>query len=383
MYEKQLLLIPGPTPVPPSVLSACAKPMINHRGPEYIAMQRQLEADLAAIHQTKNYVAILTASGTGGLEAAIVNFLSPGDRVLSVTIGAFGNRWAEIASVYGAEVEKLAFDWGQPADPNRLADRLQQDTERKIKAVLVTHNETSTGVTNDLAALAEPVRAHGALLMADAISGLVAIDLQSDNWGYDVVVSASQKAFMTPPGLSFVSVSDRAWAAAETATMPRVYFDLKRAREFSEKGQTPWTPAVSLLFGLQTGIGLIKQEGLENVFARHRRLGNICRSAAKAMGLTLLADHAQASNAVTAIMCPDGLTPKQVRSAVQDKFGIVLAGGQGKLTDSVFRVGHLGFVSETDVLTAMTAIGLTLEELGVKVDVTAGLDAARQALAGG
>lgn len=382
MEEKELLLIPGPTPVPPSVLRACSRPMINHRGPEYIAMQRRLEAELAAIHQTQSYVAILTASGTGGLEAAIVNFLSPGDKVLAVTMGSFGDRWATIAKAFGAQVEKMEFPWGQPADPGRVAERLAQDAAREIKAVLFTHNETSTGVTNDLQALAAAARGHGCLIMADAISSLVAIDLQTDQWGVDVVVSASQKAFMTPPGLTFVAASDRAWQAMGRATMPRVYWDLQRAKEYSEKGQTPWTPAVSLLYGLEVGIGLIKQEGLPNIFARHRRLGNLARTAAKAMGLELLADHAQASNAVTAINCPGGLTSKQIRALLLDKYGVVLAGGQGKLQDSIFRVGHLGFVSETDVLTAMSCIGLALGELGVPVDAAAGMEAARKAMAG-
>jgi len=379
MQDKQLLLIPGPTPVPPSVLRACAKPMVNHRGPEYMAMQRQLERDLAEIFQTKNYVAILTASGTGGLEAAIVNFLSPGDKVLSVSIGSFGDRFATIAKAFGANVEKLEFEWGQPADPALLAARLAEDRSKEIKAVLLTHNETSTGVTNDVKALAAVVREHGALVMVDSVSGLVALDLQTDNWGLDVVVAASQKAFMTPPGLSFISASERAWAAMANATMPRVYWSLERAKEFSEKGQTPWTPAVTLMYGLEVGIAMIKQEGLQNVFARHRRLGTMARAAIKAMGLTLLAEHAQASNAVTAIRCPEGLTSKQIRAKVQEKYGVVLAGGQGKLTDSIFRIGHLGFVDETDILTAVNCIGLTLESMGVPVDVAAGMEAARKA----
>jgi len=380
VYQKQLLLIPGPTPVPPSVLAACSRPMINHRGPEYMAMQRALEHDLAQIFQTGSYVAILTASGTGGLEAAIVNFLSPGDKVLAVSIGAFGDRWASTAKAFGAQVEKMDFEWGQAADPQRVADRLAQDTNREIKAVLFTHNETSTGVTNDLAALAAAARGHGALIMADAISSLVAIDLQTDHWGVDVVVAASQKAFMTPPGLCFVSASSRAWQAMASARMPRMYWDLQQAKDFSDKGQTPWTPAVSLLYGLEVGIGLIKQEGLANIFARHRRLGSMCRAAAQAMGLELLADHAQASNAVTALKCPPGLGSKQIRSLMQERYGVVLAGGQGKLQDSIFRIGHLGFVSETDVLTAMSCLALALAELGVAVDGAAGMEAARQAL---
>jgi len=380
LEEKQLLMIPGPTPVPPSVLRACSKPMINHRGPEYMRLQQECNRGLQAAFKTKCDVLTLTCSGTGALEAALVNVLSPGDKVLAVTIGSFGDRFAQIAEAFGADVERMSFEWGAAADEKKVAARLQQDAAHEIKAVLVTHNETSTGVTNDLAAIAAVVREHGALLLVDAVSSLVAIDLRTDEWGLDVVASASQKAFMVPPGLAFVAMSERAWAANAQAKMHRFYVDLKKARDFMDKQQNPWTPALPQIYGLQEGLRLIEQEGLENCFARHRRLGAATRAACTAMGLKLLADPKYASNAVTAIVGPEGIAPKQIRSLLLDKYGVVLAGGQGKLKESIFRIGHLGYVNETDIITVVGALGAGLHELGLKVDIGAALDAARKEL---
>ena len=380
MEEKQLLLIPGPTPVPPAVLRAGAKPMINHRGPEFTAMQAVLDKGLAEVFQTKNDVLILTASGTGGLEAAVVNLLSPGDRVLSVSIGEFGERFAKIAQAFGAQVEKLDFEWGQAADPEAVQKRLKQDKNREIKAVLVTHNETSTGVMNDVAAFGRIVREHGALFLVDAISSLIALDLQTDAWHCDVVVAASQKAFMVPPGLSFASVSERAWAAYKQANMPRYYWDLGKAKDFALKGQTPWTPALPQYFGLRESLRLIKLVGLPNCFARHARLGAMARAGAQGLGLSLLADPKHASNCVTAIKKPEGVETAAIRKLMLQKYGIVLAGGQGHMKEAIFRLGHLGYVNEMDVLTALGALGMVLVELGVKVDPAAGVAAAQAAL---
>lgn len=380
MEEKQLLMIPGPTPVAQPVLRACSKPMINHRGPEFAQLQDECNTGLKACFKTQTDILTLTCSGTGAMEAAVVNVLSPGDKVLSLSIGAFGERFAGIAETFGAQVERMNFDWGAAVDAKKVAARLKQDPAREIKAVLVTHNETSTGVTNDLPPVCAAVREHGALLLVDAVSSLVAIDLRTDEWGCDVVAAASQKAFMLPPGLAFVSMSARAWAANAQARMHRYYFDLKKAKEFMDKKQTPWTPALPQMYGLKEGLRLIAEEGLENCFARHRRLGSAVRAACNVMGLKLFADPKHASNAVTAIYAPDGITPKRIRSLLLDKYGVVLAGGQGKVQDTVLRIGHLGYVNETDIITTLAALGAGLHELGLKVDLGAALDAAHKEL---
>jgi len=380
LEEKQLLMIPGPTPVAQAVLRACSKPMINHRGPEFAQLQDECNRGLKAAFKTQCDILTLTCSGTGAMEAAVVNVLSPGDKALCLSIGAFGDRFAQIAETFGAQVERMNFDWGTAVDEKKVAARLKQDSSREIKAVLVTHNETSTGVTNDLAVIAAAVREHGALLLVDAVSSLVAMDLRADEWGIDIVAAASQKAFMLPPGLAFVSMSERAWAANAQAKMHRYYFDLKKAKEFMDKKQTPWTPALPQMYGLKEGLRLIEEEGLENCFARHRRLGSAVRAACAAMGLKLFADPKYASNAVTAIIAPDGIAPKQIRSLLLDKYGVVLAGGQGKVQDTVFRIGHLGYVNETDIITTLAALGAGLHELGLKVDIGAALDAAHREL---
>ena len=380
MKEKQLLLIPGPTPVPPSVLREHARPMINHRGPEFKALMDEITAGLKTIHKTSNDLLILTTSGTGAMEAAVVNVLSPGDHVLALVIGAFGERFAKIAEAYGANVERMNFEWGTAVDVAQLEARLLADTEKSIKAVLFEQNETSTGVVNPVEDMMRVIRAHGALSLCDAVSGLVAIDLKSDEWGIDLVASASQKAFMTPPGLAFVTMSARAWEAYKTAKMPRFYFDLEAARKLVEKGQTPWTPAVPQLFGLREGIRLIMEEGLDNCYARHERMGRMARSGCAALGLKLLAAPECASPAVTGVWAPEGLEAKAIRKLALEKYGVVFAGGQGKLAESIFRIGHLGFVNETDVLTAMAVIGAVLNEMGFACDTGVGIEAARAEL---
>ncbi|NIM06380.1 MAG: aminotransferase class V-fold PLP-dependent enzyme [Armatimonadetes bacterium] len=376
LEEKQLLLIPGPTPVPQAVLRACARPMINHRGPEYARLQNENVAGMKEMFQTKNEILVLTCSGTGGMEAAIVNTLSPGDKVLALVIGAFGKRFVKIARAYGADVEEMEFTWGEAVDPRKVRDRLSQDKSKEIKAVLIQHNETSTGVYNDLKVIGPIIREHGALSIVDAVSGLIALDLQTDNWNIDVVAAASQKAFMLPPGLAFVSMNERAWQAYEKATTPRFYFDLKSAKEFAEKGQNPFTPALPQVFGLQEGLRLLRQEGLQNVFLRHQRLGDAVRAGAKALGLELFAKPANASNCVTAVKSPEGLGADDIRKFLLEKYGLVLAGGQAHLKGKIFRIGHLGYVSETDILGCMAALGAGLQELGVSVDPGAGAAAA-------
>jgi aspartate aminotransferase-like enzyme len=368
--------------VPQTILLAGARPMVNHRGPEFKAALDECTQGLKRVFQTEHEVFILTASGTGGLEAAVVNMLSPGDLALSVSIGVFGDRFATIASIYGAKVEKLDFEMGKAADAAKVKARLAADTGKAIKAVLVTHNETSTGVTNDLAAIARVVKEHGALLIVDAISSLLAMDCQMDDWGLDVVVAGSQKGFMIPPGLCFIAISERASAAMEQARMPRFYFDLKQARRYLQEGQTPWTPAVPQVFQLQAALRLLEQEGLRNCFARHAKLARATREGVKALGLKLLADEAVASSAVTAVRRPEGIEVAALRKLMLQQYAVVLAGGQGALRNDIFRIGHLGLVSETDILACLGALGMALAELGWQCDPGAGVAAAQKALGG-
>ena len=382
MDEKQLLMIPGPTAVPQSILLAGAMPMINHRGPEFKAALDECTEGLKRVFKTSHEVFILTTSGTGGLEAAVVNTLSPGDKILSVSIGVFGDRFATIASTYGASVEKLDFEMGQAADPEAIRRRLAEDEGKEIKAVLVTHNETSTGVTPDLAAIAKVVRAHGALVLVDGISSLVAMDCRMDEWGLDVVVAGSQKAFMTPPGLCFVAINDRALAAMKDAKMPRFYFDLGRAKSYLEQGQTPWTPAVPQVFQLRAALAILQKEGLDNCFARHARLAKATREGVKALGLQLLADESCASNAVTSVRRPEGIAVADLRKHMLQKYGVVLAGGQGTLKNDIFRIGHLGYVGEADIIATLGLLGLALKDLGLAVDPAAGAAAAVTSLGG-
>ncbi|HEY3281067.1 MAG TPA: alanine--glyoxylate aminotransferase family protein [Armatimonadota bacterium] len=379
MIKKPLLMIPGPTPVPPEVLQALSTPMINHRGPAYEELQAELVDQLKYVYQTQGDVIIYPAAGTGAMEAAIANVLSPGDRVLSVSIGVFGDRWAEIARRFGAEVTKHEVPWGRAADPEDVARQIRSDGP--FKAVLLTYNETSTGVLNPLEDLAKVARESGALVMVDAISGLLAADLQTDAWGCDVVASGSQKAYMLPPGLSFLSVSQKAWEAHEKATMPRFYWDFTQMRKSMAKNQTPYTPALSLYYGLRVSLRSIREETLQGSFRRHARLAGATRAAAKALGLELFADPAHASPAVTAIKVPEGLTPKEIRGRMLRDFSITLAGGQGKIADAIFRIGHLGYILEPDLVMTFSALERTLESLGRQVDRGAAVAAFQQELA--
>lgn len=359
------LRIPGPTPCPENVLQAMSKQMINHRGKEFGTLIHQVTSRLKELFQTKGDVFILTSSGTGSMEAAIVNSLSPGDRVLSLSNGVFGDRFATIAERFGAEVTRLSFEWGRAVDTDAAKRALESDP--KIKAVLVTHNETSTGVTNDLAAVVNVVKQFDKLLLVDAISSLGCIDLQVDAWGCDVVVTGSQKGWMVPPGLAFVSVSQCGWQAHAEAKMPRFYWNFSAARDFLEKDQTPWTPAVSVFYALGVALEMLVEEGLPNIFARHARLGQRTREGVKSLGLSLFADEKHASNTVTAINSPDGVDSKKLVEIVREEHGIVLAGGQASLAGKIFRIGHLGFVTEADIDDVIVQLRLALPKLGYKL----------------
>ena len=356
------LRIPGPTPCPPEVLKAMARPMINHRGAEYHQMIADVTQKMKQVFQTKNDLYLLTGSGTGGLEAAVVNMLSPKDKVLSVSIGVFGDRWANIAKTFGADVVKLDFEWGKAADPDVVKKAIQANPD--IKAVLVTHNETSTGVTNDLGAISKVVKDAGKLLIVDAISSMSSIDLPVDKWGCDVVVSGSQKGWMVPPGMAMASVSAEAWKAFAQAKMPRFYWDFGKAKSYLEKGENPWTPAVSIVFAFSVALDMLLKEGLENTFKRHARVAQMTRDGIKAMGLPLFADPAHASNTVTSVSIPAGLDGKKLRQLLQSEHGIVLAGGQQTLDGKIFRIGHLGLVTEKDIKEVLAGIKTTLPKAG-------------------
>jgi len=335
-----------------------AKQMINHRGDEFGRLFNDVTGKLKQLFQTKNDVLILTGSGTGGLEAAIVNTLSPGDKVLAVSIGDFGDRFANIARRFGANVIPLQFEWGKAADPEAIGKALRAQPE--IRAVLVTHNETSTGVTNDLAAIGSVVKQFDKLLLVDSISGLGSIDLPVDAWHCDVVITCSQKGWMVPPGLAMVSVSQAAWQAYTEARMPRFYWDFAQAARFMGRGQTPWTPAVSILFALQVSLDMMLQEGLANIFARHARVAQTARDGIKSLGLSLFGDEAHASNTVTAVTSPEGIDTRKLLRVLREEHGVVLAGGQGKLDGKIFRIGHLGWVDEDDIREVISALKVSL-----------------------
>ena len=372
------LRIPGPTGLPPTVREAGGRQMVNHREDEFRALLRRVTAGMKPYFGTEHEVLLLTCAGTGALEAAVVNTLSPGDPVLAVTIGAFGDRFAKVAEVYGAAVTRLAVEWGQAADP--AAVREAAAVIPGLKAVLLTHNETSTGVTNDVAALAAAVRsvAPEALLLVDAISALGAVPFAMDEWGLDLVVTGSQKAWMSAPGMAMAAVGPRAWAAAETATMPRFYLDLKRHRDSAVNGETPWTPAVAVLYQIDEGLRLMEAEG-DGVFARHAACQAMTRAGLRAIGFELLAADAVASKTVTAAIVPEGLDWKAFNGGLK-KRALVLAGGQGKLTGKIFRVGHLGSVTPEEILAAIGVIEEVAIAHGFAVKPGAAVAAAQQAL---
>lgn len=361
------LRIPGPTPCPDDVLEQVGRQMINHRGPEFAGILERTTKRLKYFFQTKNDVFILSCSGTGAMESAVVNVLSPGDRVLVVSIGVFGDRFAQIAQAYGAVPTVLKFEMGTDADPQKVADAVRADPA--LKAVLVTHNETSTGVTNDLGAIANAVRAArpDLLLIVDAVSSLGAIPLPVDEWDLDVVVTGSQKGWMVPPGLAMCSISERGWKAYEQAKMPRFYLDYGKAKDYLSRGQTPWTPVISVFFGLDLALEKLEQEGLQNIFARHARIGQMTRDGVKALGLELLAEERCASNTVTAVKIPEGADGPALVKKMREEQHVVLAGGQGPLTGKIFRIGHLGLVSEADIQNCLDALRTVLPQVGAAV----------------
>jgi aspartate aminotransferase-like enzyme len=328
--------------------------MINHLGPEFELVLGDVIGGLKQLFQTSNDILLFTSSGTGGLEAALVNTLSPGDKVLSVTIGFFGDRFAYFAQAHGARVIPLSFEWGRAADIDAIRKMLDSDNE--IKAVLVTHNETSTGVTNDLRAISSLVKEYDKLLLVDAVSSLGSIDLPVDEWHCDITITASQKGWMVPPGMAMISVSPEAWRAHARAGMPRAYFDFSYTRDCMEKGHLPWTPAVSLLFALSVSLKMMLEEGLANIVARHAQVGRATRDGMRSLGLSLFADEQYASNTVTVVKTPQGMDVRRLLSILRQDYQMVRAGGYPSLADSIFRIGHLGWVTTDDIQEVVSAL---------------------------
>ena len=381
MQDKLTLMIPGPTPVPETVLKALGRHPIGHRSGDFQEIVRRTTEQLQWLHQTSGDVLVITGSGTAAMEAGMINTLSRGDRVLCGDNGKFGERWVKVARAYGLDVEVIKADWGQPLDPEAFRRALEADTAKQIRAVILTHSETSTGVINDLQTICGHVKAHGtALTIADCVTSLGATDVPMDAWGIDVVASGSQKGYMLPPGLSFVAMSDRAWEAYERSDLPKFYLDLGPYRKTAAKNSNPFTPAVNLYFGLEAALEMMQSEGLEAIFTRHSRHRAAAQAGMKAIGMPLFAAEGHGSPAITAV-APEGIDAELLRKSVKERFDILLAGGQDHLKGKVFRIGHLGFVCDRDVLTAVSAIEATLQSLGLhQAMMGSGVAAAAEAL---
>jgi aspartate aminotransferase-like enzyme len=366
LAEKRYLFTPGPTPVPPEVLAAMAQPIVHHRGPDFKPIYRRCLDRLAEVFRTQSEVLMFTSSGTGTLEAAVANLCSPGDRIVVVSAGYFGERWAAIGRNYGCEVDELRYEWGENPSADDLAARLGE--LGGAGAVFVTQSETSTGVVADVRALAAVVKESGSLVCVDAISSLGAVPCETDEWGLDVVVSGSQKALMTPPGLAMTSVSEAAWTRSELATLPRFYFDWATSREAQQKLDAAFTPAVSIVVGLDVALGLLLERGLDAAFEHHVRLGRACREGVKAMGLELFSPDDDSSAVVTAVRMPDGIDADHILLDLRDRFGITFAPGQGPLKGRVLRIGHIGYFDVFDITTALAGLELGLAEAGADIE---------------
>jgi aspartate aminotransferase-like enzyme len=376
--QKRFLITPGPTPVPPEVLSALAEPVIHHRAPRFTEILKQVVAGMKFIYQTGNDIIVFSASGTGAMESAVVNVVNRGDHVLVASVGNFGERWKKLAATWGAEVTALDYEWGTRAVPADIEKALAADPA--IKAVYVQSSETSTGVVNDIRAIGEIVARTPAILVVDAISGLGATDLKTDDWHVDICLAGSQKALMVPPGLAYAAVSEKAWAVVEQCATPRFYYDYVAARKkmTGDSAQTPYTPAVSLMVAQNAAIDLIKEEGLQNVFERHRVLSRAAKEGVKALGLELFGPEDPEANSVTAVKVPEGIDGGRIGKIARDKWGVWLAGGQGPLKGKIFRFGHCGYFGHSDIIVGLTTVEMVLAELGYDVRFGASAAAAEQ-----
>jgi len=373
--RKSYLLTPGPTPLPPQVCEALARPIIHHRTPQFQSILKEVEEGLKYVFQTTNDVFILASSGTGAMEAAVVNLLSSGDYALVIQGGKFGERWTEICSSYGIMIEVIDVEWGKAVDSLDIAKKLKANP--KIRAVFTTLCETSTGVTNDIEAIGKIVKDSSAVLVVDAISGLGAIDLKTDAWNCDAVVSGSQKGLMLPPGLAFISLSPKAVKVMASVKCPRYYFDLKTAKKALDKTDTPFTPAIGLIIALCEALRMMKQDGLENIFRRHRKMAEATRAAVKALGLELFAPGA-ASDVVTSVKVPQGIDGEKLVKTMRDTYGVTIAGGQSELKGKVFRFAHMGYIEEFDIIMGISCLEKVLKQMGYNFELGAGIKAAEE-----
>jgi aspartate aminotransferase-like enzyme len=374
--KKNYLLTPGPTPLPPQVSEALSRPIIHHRTPQFQEILKEAHEGLKFVFQTKNEVFILASSGTGAMEAAVINLLSPGDTVITVEAGKFGERWTEICQAYGINCEVIKVEWGKAVSAEEIKSKVKSQ-KSKIKAVFTTLCETSTGVATDIKAIGEVVKNSDAVLVVDAISGLGAIDLKSDEWSCDVVVSGSQKGLMLPPGLGFISVSPKAWKLSEASKCPKYYFDLKQARKAYEKTDTPWTPAIGLIIALNEAINLLEKDGLENVFARHNKMAKATRLAVEALGLELFAPDAF-SDVVTAVKVPEGIDGEKLVKTMRDTYGVTIAGGQSEMKGKIFRIAHMGYITEFDIITGISCLEKVLTQMGYSFKMGTGVASAQE-----
>lgn len=375
--RKTRLYAPGPTEVPPTALLAMARPVIHHRTPQFEAILAEVAEGLRYLFQTENPVITLASVSTGAMDAAVCNFLSPGDTAICIRGGKFGQRWSQICRAYGVKTVDIDPEWGTAVDPSEVEAALKAHPE--TKAVYATLVETSTAVLTDIEALGRVVEPTDAILVVDAVSALGAVELRTDQWKVDVVAAGSQKAVMLPPGLGFVSVSEKAWALSEKATLPRYYLDLGKARKSMQKNSTPFTAPVSLIIGLRETLAMIREEGLEAIFARHERLAEACRAGITAMGLELFS-KAPAPN-LTAAVVPEGVDGGALVKTLRDEYGLTIAGGQEHLKGKIFRISHMGYADEIDVLTALGAVELVLSRLGHRFTPGSGVGAAEKVLA--
>ena len=375
--KKIRLLTPGPTPVPERLSLRMARPIVHHRSPEFEAVFGRVREGLGWLFQTKQDVLVFAASGTGAMEAAFVNFLRKGDTAVVVDGGKFGERWGKFAKAYGVNAVTLKCEWGHPVDPAAVTSALRENPQ--AKAVYVQANESSTGVYHPIRELAQVTAKTGAILVVDAISALGAMTLPMDEWGIDVLVSAGHKALGLPPGIAFLAAGEKAWKLNESADLPRFYFDIKRERENQRKNQTAWTPAIALVEGLDESLAMFREEGLENVFARHERMARAARAGMQALGLTLYSKSP--SSAMTTVLAPDGVDSEKLVKHLFNRYGIKLVGGQDAAKGRIFRIAHLGYFDDFDMLVVIGAVERGLHDLGAKVELGAGLAAAQRSFA--
>ncbi|PIQ90100.1 MAG: aminotransferase [Candidatus Omnitrophica bacterium CG11_big_fil_rev_8_21_14_0_20_41_12] len=373
--RKEYLLTPGPTPLPPQISLAMAKPIIHHRTPQFQAILKEVSSGLKWVFQTANDVFIISSSGTGAMEAAVINLLSAGDIALVVQGGKFGERWTEIAKAYGINTEIIDVEWGKAVSPQEIGKRLKANPQ--IKAVFVTLCETSTGVDNDIQAIAAVVKETPAVLVVDAISGLGAVDIKTDAWGVDVVVAGSQKGLMLPPGLGFISVGPKAWKLVEASKGGRYYLDLRKAKKAADKNDTPFTSSITLIDALNEALKIMQKDGLEYIFKRHKIMADATRAASGALGLELFAPTA-ASDAVSAVKVPAGLDGEKLVKTMRDTYGVTIAGGQAELKGKIFRIAHMGYIAESDIITGLACLEKVLTQMGYKFTLGAGVSAAEE-----